>query len=111
MIHVAGTDWPEVQIADFVAFFYHREFQSIANNRITGTYLELVKVTNTLHRRRFSRAMTVGWAEFVETNLSGVGLEVAWGVGRPQASDVFSSTMERWGDRLVERARRGELDS
>lgn len=76
VVHFAGTDWPEVQIVDLIAFGYQRVLRDVARGKVSGPYRDLVPVFSRLVPRTFSAQMTFQRADFTDIpNSAGIGLE------------------------------------
>lgn len=107
VVHVAGADWPEVQLADFAAFSYQRQLRAAANRETGGVYRDLIEPFAVINRRRVSMSMTSGVADFVENGTPSLGLEKR-GVDDHRSED-FRILVDAWSDRARERFLTGDL--
>jgi hypothetical protein len=109
VVHVAGNDWPEVQIADFVAFGYQRQLRAVANRETGGVYRDLMEAFAAVNERRVSLSMTTGVADFVDLGRPSRGLVLR--DNSEVNSEEFRDLVMRWADRARMRFLSGDLSS
>jgi hypothetical protein len=95
VIHVAGVDWPEVQIADFASFAYQRQARNFADGKVSGPYRDLVEVFAQLNEMRLSPSLTRARGDLVE------GAGAALGVRQVGAISWDGDAYQRFLERMI----------
>jgi hypothetical protein len=109
VVHVAGSDWPEVQIADFVSFSYQRMNRMFAKGQVGGVYRELVEIFSSVNRRRLSTSTSLMRANLVEKGVPALSIEVDFVKDRTYTSRYYKRALDRCCERALARFTSGDL--